>query len=290
MGRVKTAGLGLMLAASLATSARADERITTVPRTGKWVVSFDKDSCRLVGDFGADKNQILIELAEFSPDEKFDLSILGQPVKADNPWAKLKMGFGPAFKPVTVETMNGTQGRFPVRIVSSIGFDNRQDSSTNPDTIPTTPPNRVVRYLDVWADGKTIYRLDLGSMIGPMKVMHSCMDDLVKSWGYDPEAMAADNARAKPKGSPGVWLRSDDYPGDLLRQGAMGIVHFRLDVDEKGAVTGCHVQMSSKPEGFDTVTCKLLSQRAKFTPGHDAKGVSIKSYYVSSARWLIPNY
>jgi TonB family protein len=99
--------------------------------------------------------------------------------------------------------------------------------------------------------------------------------------------MASDAARAAPVGSPGNWLTSGDYPTDLLRQGAIGVVHFRLNVDEKGAVTGCHVQMSSMPAEFEVTTCKLFMRRAKFNPGHNAKGEPIKSYFISSVRWSV---
>lgn len=291
MGRAKFSGLWLLLAVLMPSTAQAEDKITTLPRTEKWVVSFDNDGCRLVGAFSADsadKDKILIELAQYSPGPGFELSVLGQPVKTDDPFAKLKIGFGPDFKPVTVETITGTRAKYPLRIITSMNFDNLQNAPTTPAAIPATPPERVVRYLDVWANAHSIYRLDLGSMISPMTVMHECMDNLVKSWGYDPDEMASDAARPAPVGTLGNWFTPNDYPTDLLRQGAMGIVHIRLDVDEKGAVTGCHVQMSTKPVGFDVATCKLLSQRAKFTPGHNAKGEPIKSYYVATVRWVIP--
>lgn len=290
MGRTTFSGLWLLLAALVPSTAQAADKITTLPRTEKWVASFDDDSCRLVGVFGADKDQILIELAQYSPGSGFELSVMGQPVKTDDPFAKLKIGFGPDFNPVTVQTINGTRGKYPLRIVTSMDFGNQQSAPTTPAEIPATPPERVVRYLDVWANAHSVYRLDLGSMVSPMTVMHECMQNLVKSWGYAPDETANDAARAAPVGSPGNWLTSGDYPTELLRQGATGIVHFRLDVDEKGAVTGCHVQMSTKPAGFDVTTCKLIMQRAKFTPGHNAKGEPIKSYYVSTASWMIPEY
>ena len=115
------------------------------------------------------------------------------------------------------------------------------------------------------------------------------MDDLVRTWGLDPTVQASLSRRATPLRSPGEWLRSADYPGPMMFKGNQALVQFRLEVDELGAVTNCHIQGHTKPEGFADLTCKLIIKRAKFQPALDAAGKPAKSYYVNRVHWLIPD-
>ena len=77
----------------------------------------------------------------------------------------------------------------------------------------------------------------------------------------------------------------EDYPRDLVRTGAQGLVRFRLTVDKEGAPTKCDLASTTKPEGFGSVVCGALLQRARFKPALDAQGEPIKSYFTGVVRF-----
>jgi protein TonB len=93
---------------------------------------------------------------------------------------------------------------------------------------------------------------------------------------------------AKPRGTPGEWVTSDDYPPGALRNEEQGRTGFTLDIGADGRVTNCTVTSSSGFPDLDQTACKLLPRRARFTPAKDSAGNGIASTYTSSVRWQIP--
>jgi len=103
-----------------------------------------------------------------------------------------------------------------------------------------------------------------------------------------PPAKPSQASGAKPKGSPGDWVSSDDYPPSALRNNEAGVTGFRLDIDGTGHATNCTVTSSSGFPDLDQTACRLLIRRARFTPAKDAAGNGIATTYPSSVRWQIP--
>lgn len=93
---------------------------------------------------------------------------------------------------------------------------------------------------------------------------------------------------ARPTGNPGEWVTENDYPAKALREGAEGTTAFHLTIGGDGTVTGCTVTSSSGSAELDDLTCRLISQRARFSPALNAKGQPIEGSYNSRIRWVIP--
>ena len=93
---------------------------------------------------------------------------------------------------------------------------------------------------------------------------------------------------ATPIGDPASWFSSDDYPAEAMRNGGTGTVNATLAIDETGKVTDCSVTESSGNQTLDDATCALLMVRARFSPGHDAKGQPIATSFHRQIRWAIP--
>ncbi len=55
-----------------------------------------------------------------------------------------------------------------------------------------------------------------------MKVMRNCTDDMLQYWGIDLEKHRNLAKLPEPIGNVGNWVRSRDYPNDLLRKGYQG--------------------------------------------------------------------
>ncbi len=96
------------------------------------------------------------------------------------------------------------------------------------------------------------------------------------------------SVKAAPKGNPGAWVLSEDYPPDAMRGGLEGTAAFKLDIDEQGAVSACTVTSSSGSQSLDDATCRLIKERAAFSPAKRPDGTAIASTYNSRVRWQIP--
>jgi periplasmic protein TonB len=93
--------------------------------------------------------------------------------------------------------------------------------------------------------------------------------------------------QASPKGNPGNWANSNDYPTRALREEKEGVTRFRVTVGADGRVTSCDVTGSSGSPELDTTTCSLITRRGRFNPALSG-GSPTAGSWSSSVRWQIP--
>lgn len=93
----------------------------------------------------------------------------------------------------------------------------------------------------------------------------------------------------EPRGNPGSWVTSDDYPSRALREERSGTVGVRLSVGTNGRVTSCTVTSSSGHSDLDSEACRLLQRRARFRPAESSSGEPMASTWSSRFVWRIPN-
>ena len=93
---------------------------------------------------------------------------------------------------------------------------------------------------------------------------------------------------AAPVASPGTWIRSGDYPADAIRAGKSGRVVVDLAVDDHGRVTACRLHVSSDTPSLDATTCRIMIERAAFTPAIDLQGRPIATTFTLPVRWVLP--
>ncbi len=93
---------------------------------------------------------------------------------------------------------------------------------------------------------------------------------------------------ASPKGNPGNWATTNDYPARALREEREGTTSFRVSVGTDGRVTSCSVTGSSGSPDLDEATCSNVTRRARFTPATDGEGNPTTGSYSSRVRWVIP--
>jgi len=153
----------------------------------------------------------------------------------------------------------------------------------------TADQEATIEWLEVRRGRLRAVRFMLGSMRKPMAAMRACTDELMTHWGIDLDAHRGLTRAAAPKSNPGDWISSRDYPRDLLRKGAQGLVQFRLSISAEGMPTQCHIQQSTRPEGFDKAVCETLMRRARFEPALGANGQPIASFWRSAVRFMMPD-
>ena len=93
---------------------------------------------------------------------------------------------------------------------------------------------------------------------------------------------------ATPKGNPGTWATTNDYPSRALREERAGVTGFRVTVSPDGRASGCTVTSSSGSPDLDEATCANVTRRARFNPAMDGEGNPTTGSYSGRIRWVIP--
>ncbi|HEY0112349.1 MAG TPA: TonB family protein [Allosphingosinicella sp.] len=93
----------------------------------------------------------------------------------------------------------------------------------------------------------------------------------------------------KAKANLASYVSDADYPASAIRNEEQGTTRFRLEVGSDGRVTDCTVTGSSGSSALDAVTCRLMKQRARFTPARDSSGNVTSGSMSSSIRWVLPD-
>ena len=93
---------------------------------------------------------------------------------------------------------------------------------------------------------------------------------------------------ATPKGNPGNWATTNDYPSRALREEREGVTGFRVSVGPDGKVVDCSIISSSGHADLDDATCANIRRRARFNPATDGEGQPTTGSYSGRVRWVIP--
>ncbi|HEU0097772.1 MAG TPA: TonB family protein [Allosphingosinicella sp.] len=93
---------------------------------------------------------------------------------------------------------------------------------------------------------------------------------------------------ARAKANLASYVSDQDYPSNAIRNGEQGTTRFRLAVGPDGKVKECTVTSSSGSSALDSTTCKLMRQRAKFTPARNNRGEPTVDTVASGIKWVLP--
>ncbi len=93
---------------------------------------------------------------------------------------------------------------------------------------------------------------------------------------------------ARTRANLASLFSDDDYPDAALRNHEEGTVGFRLHVGTDGLATGCDITASSGSQSLDTTTCRLLTERARFSPARDRSGQAIADQVAGRITWRLP--
>ncbi len=99
------------------------------------------------------------------------------------------------------------------------------------------------------------------------------------------------SAEASAAGSPPVpraplqrYITSDDFPAGLPRSAARP-VQVALGVGPDGRAIDCRIISGSGAPSLDSATCRLLRNRARFTPARDGRGTAITGEVQATIDW-----
>lgn len=88
---------------------------------------------------------------------------------------------------------------------------------------------------------------------------------------------------------PSSLITSNDYPAASIRAEEEGRTEVRLFVSTAGRVQRCAVLVSSGFERLDVTTCRLLTERARFTPARNERGRRAVGTVTAGVSWRLPD-
>ncbi len=94
---------------------------------------------------------------------------------------------------------------------------------------------------------------------------------------------------ARAKANLASYVSDADYPSTAARNEEQGTTRFRLAIGADGRVRDCSVTSSSGSSALDSTTCRLMRQRARFTPATGTDGKPTGDTYASAIRWQLPS-
>ncbi|MDE8651628.1 energy transducer TonB [Novosphingobium album (ex Liu et al. 2023)] len=277
---------GIVAVAATTSPAFAGETVLA-PAT-KWQVDWNDTSCTLSRAFGPQDDPLIIRFERFAPGNSFQFLLMGQVFRHTDHESRFSIAFG-AGKPHIYDgkVLTGTVGEtMPTIFIPVSRLVDRKDKNDEHNFSITPAMEAAVRSITLRLAGKSL-RLDTGPMNKPFAALRKCTDNLVQTWGLDPQAQATGMRGPKPMTDPDTWLRSGDYPTAESVYGKQAIVNFRLMIDAQGKPTDCRIPRSYGGPRFDRQTCALLMDRARFEPALDARGQPMASYYINTVTWIM---
>ncbi|HEX9964589.1 MAG TPA: TonB family protein [Allosphingosinicella sp.] len=93
---------------------------------------------------------------------------------------------------------------------------------------------------------------------------------------------------ARARANLASYVSDQDYPSTAVRNEEQGTTRFKLVVGPDGKVRECSVTSSSGSSALDATTCRLMRQRAKFSPATGSDGKPTSDTVSSAIRWVLP--
>lgn len=301
MGKIfQRAWLLPSLMALTATPAWAKNEPLTLKPSSQWIVNYGDNSCRMMRQFGEGDQKITALFNRYGPGDSFRLTVAGKATKRIFS-EKVRIQFGPNEEAQDLLALEGTFATepaiiFPAHMKVVKSPEEKEEAEEADDTKWSDAPPPPIEEARLAAIkevviGKTAsrqIRLQTGAMAKPFAAFSACVDNLVASWGVDPQKDKALKQRVRPAESPGRWITTNDYPMAMLTRGQPAVVQFRMNVDATGKATDCYIQETTRPKDFDKAVCGSLMKRAHFTPALDAEGNAVPSYWRCTVRFALP--
>jgi protein TonB len=154
-----------------------------------------------------------------------------------------------------------------------------------------TPPKTVITHVtpivdppvrDIFVTTEPLKPLERITLVEPERVVVPTAEPPAR---IEPRKVEPARARA----NLASYVSDEDYPSTAARNEEQGTTRFRLVVGPDGKVKECSVTSSSGSSALDSTTCKLMRQRARFTPAMDSSGRPTGDTVASAIRWVLPS-
>lgn len=292
------AGTIVFVTCAQAAAPRDDDRRVFKP-AGPWAMEYADSSCRLIREFSDGKQTITFAFERFALGLSLRLGIAGKSLTGRRAKTEATFRYSPGgeIRQSELQRTVLADGRtsFLLPSASLVAPPEAKTilqgySGSDPWSVLRDAETDLANRFDSIAieDGLSDrMRIEFGPLRAPLAAMRTCVDDLVKSWGIDPRKLETSSRRPEPTNEPQTWITNNDYPTSMLIANRQGIVGLTLIVGQDGIVERCRVDIET-PGPFEEATCKAIVKRARFTPGLDAEGKPMRSFWTNRVHFALP--
>ena len=293
IGRFAMALAALSLSATAALAEQKERKFTA---SSPWLMDYAKHRCSLQRDFSDGQSTATMTLERSFPGDPFSFGLASDSIKASWRAQKMTVTFGPGGarnEKQSLFTAEMTDGR-KFLMVSGVGLTKpvtSEDSAVEDERVSAAEEITTAEAVSFIAlDGalKETVHLHLGSFAAPLKALQVCVDDLMSTWGLDPETQRSLTRKAGPPDEY-LFAKAMIRVGTDYMKGARKVppvAALRVMVDSTGKPTSCMLSGPTGYEDLDRALCSAAGEQ-KFDPALDAKGNPVASAYLTQVRfWL----
>lgn len=289
-----TVCIAALFTASMQGALAAQPTVVLEPSSA-WHIDYDEEKCRLARQFGGEDNQHILFLDQSGPSETFGLTVGGAGFDNWRSSAKVSLRLGTLPERELAGFFVGDVAEYgSALIIAGMSLEPRKEKDDDEtdeisDALPDIDPAlaQSVDHIE-FAQGKRVVRFATGNLGPAFEALNSCSQDLLSHWGLDLDQHR--QAVSAPKWNNIMDIARElqrTYPRAALRSGDQGIVRMRLLIDESGAVTDCYIENATVAESLESPACSLMD-RADFDSALDAEKRPMKSFYLTTIRYVLP--
>jgi hypothetical protein len=277
------------VASTLFQPAAAAPRQLELEPSAAWTLNYDAERCNLMREFGTGDSKAHLEIISFGSWNRFQVFLTGpalHKLQGSAGTAKVQLtGDAEARDETTFQGKSGKNGAILFGFAFSPPADreayyrlpqDEKDRQLTATMRPSPDYDATVNSMSVRPQGGPTIVMKLGSMATPLEALRTCVDDLVKSWGGDPDAEKTLSRNAVPLKSTVNKVQAV-YPEKMLNAGINGFVPVRLSIDATGNASNCVIQLESVDKAFAKAVCDNLT--GKFEPALDKDGKPVPTIY-----------
>ncbi|WP_039390288.1 energy transducer TonB [Novosphingobium sp. MBES04] len=274
--------------------AQAHDALRRLSPSSPWNADWAENACRLQRVFGTGDDLVLLRFSAFTPGSSFRTELSGQLAHVEGKGQKIGLSYLPdPSRKVGMRAGVDGPDKIPTLIFTSsfardeveqaeklemMKADANQHPNDFPDAVlaPALARDVTGMRLDF---GTRQLELETGAFDKALAALNRCADNLLKTWGIDPEINRLVVTPVKLRDNQAFVRKIQfQYPLNLARQNEIGLVSAVATVDDDGKATSCRVPQSLNDKRFDDLVCEEL-MRTQYEPARLADGMPVVSYY-----------
>lgn len=284
------------VAGLLASTAAQAQDVAVFKPASVWAADYGEDYCRLIREFSDGTNTINLAFQRVQPGADTQVMLIGNGVRTFRGATQISWHFTPTDgeRKTNYSRSETGDGQQYLRLdnVTLVPFTRAPGAAFGPpppySRTDEQSKTKAFTGLTMTAGLTRPIQIDTGPLDAPVAALQACADDLLQTWGLDPAKHKTLTATPVPE------ARADGF----LPQGTIGFADFakfagggntvRLMLNAEGKPTACHIHSPTLSAAKNEEICKLLMERAAFTPAKDAQGQAMASYWMGSPMFLGP--
>lgn len=274
--------------------------------TGTWTADFGEDYCRLLRTYSDGTEQLTVAFERIQPGPFMRMLIIGDEFRTFRGAERIGYGFSPlgasaSSDLATSETGDGQrltilgtvslneQPQFTQFFQPPEGDAEDVPAAESPEDMPQFPGYDPAAELERAGQVTSItfnegmrrdVRIETGNLAPAMEVMQNCAQDLLRTWGLEPERHQNLSKGAFP--TQGGLISNRTIPFDQFSRLTGNYNQVRIMIDAQGSATSCHIHFPTLEANVNERICDQVMENASFQPALDADGQPLASY------WLVP--